>query len=437
MKRETSKTILLSFLVILSTVLTWNLWSYKGNVRTIEPTKPQQTTIAEARELSQVFHPYQALSFKDSQSVYGTEGKLVSKLYSKILTPKLSLIPKQPSGQINNKKGIMLVYPAPITMNTLQSLFKFKMNDQSLVSGNVLVDRIKIYFDASINKVVYAFMENNNVRPFYATTNEINLQDNYALLSKDAGEVKPYSEVELQGDQSVYVPEFDDMKLRAYEYLYKQIKINDYIRNLFPNTNAVTQTNGKWRDWVRLLYTENQTLFFVNATTNSTSEDSDYLITSFNDINSRKGWTDNFHYSGIEKYENRVTVRYQMNVDNYPIFSMNEAYQSYPASINLTMNNGTVKEMKRTILNLNTSNDYANYSVSIPSSEDVIQKLNDEYGLNTLQDIRLGYQLITKEKTAALRPGWFFKKDDKWLAYKNIFNDSNQTKEHLMGGAKE
>lgn len=83
---EQIKSILLTFLVLLSLVLTLLIWNYKPDYELIEETQIDEVLVGEQKELKDVLKPYRLL-FHDEGQFYGTVStNVINQLYDHLMT---------------------------------------------------------------------------------------------------------------------------------------------------------------------------------------------------------------------------------------------------------------------------------------------------------------------------------------------------------------
>ncbi len=83
--REAWKTVTLSFLVLLSIVLTWNIWFFQIDFKVNNSpanSLDEVVSIAESKDLDQVVKPYLSVMHKNGSLLGQTNNESVSKIYS-------------------------------------------------------------------------------------------------------------------------------------------------------------------------------------------------------------------------------------------------------------------------------------------------------------------------------------------------------------------
>jgi regulatory protein YycH of two-component signal transduction system YycFG len=85
MKYENSKSVILTFLILVSIVLTWNLWTYQPNFEMLEKNNyVAEVTLKEKQELQEIIRPDLALFHSNGQHFGTTNDGELDKIINEI-----------------------------------------------------------------------------------------------------------------------------------------------------------------------------------------------------------------------------------------------------------------------------------------------------------------------------------------------------------------
>ncbi|MFC7395070.1 YycH family regulatory protein [Scopulibacillus cellulosilyticus] len=439
MTRETGKTILLTILVLLSVVLTWNIWFYQTEYKSSKSPSDsvKNVAIADSKSLKDVVKPDLAVYYHNNDMFGVTKSESVSKVYS--LFRKATFTNVYPIyGQHSipargGNNGYEIVFPAPVTINTLQKLFNFDSEDLS-VQNNLMIDRIEIFKSATNNNQVMAlFKTEKDNAAFYAAVKGLNVNNLYTSFSN--ANLVPYYKQPLRV-KTAYLPAVKT-KVKSILSFYDTVSFTDFVPILFSDPDNAIYSKGSYSDGSHQLEKSGNVLQYVNPAIGDTSTDiEDPIIHSYDFVNGHKGWTDDYIYDGISQNPSseHQEVNFRIMTGDYPIISTEVYPNQYLCLINLNWKDNELQKLNRTLLNLNPID--TREPQTLASGQEVLHLLKTKASIKPkdIEDLRIGYRLRTvsdSDSSINLVPEWFYKQKGKWYSVL----DAAQPEKPLQGEA--
>jgi regulatory protein YycH of two-component signal transduction system YycFG len=436
MNRETSKSILLAALVILSLFLTWSIWTYQGNFESKSAENAPDIKPIDSEHdpnFSDVVRPYQLTHFTNKKNgLLGTDNRdVVDLVYREILNVKWTMAVGVPNVQ-NEQSSYEMVFPAPVKLDTIQSLFDFSSSKTSL-RHDWLIDRVSIYQQKT--QTVLVFKGVDETPKFSATSTEMALKD-----VEDKENINKYfssyKEIQIKGKQ-VFIP-IKSIQYNELTYPYTLVDIKNFKPIFFSDPEKTYYSNNAYSDGDSILKQDdnNYVLKYVNPATGGNNVLRDPIYQGYSYINSHKGWTDIFSYDYYDSRlgENVDSVDFRLTAENgLPVYSVS----GFPAEtlISLTWENGVLYKLDRTLLNIGKQ--YDSKPKTIYSWDDVqaILKIG-HIPVNGLQDLRVGYNMDinAKQQIVTLTPDWFFKTNDHWQSLQAVAAKNSPAQSNNGGG---
>ncbi|RYM04635.1 hypothetical protein EWH99_09500 [Sporolactobacillus sp. THM7-7] len=425
MNREVFKSILLIILVLASVSMTLNIWFYRTNYEEGPSGSFKQVAIAESKSIRDVIRPTLALKHSGSETFGQTDSTLVTKTYRLFQNAHFTdVFPLYEKNNLPKRSGSVsyeILFPAPLTLDTLQKVFQFNQNDLSF-PRKIQVDRVEVYPSTSAGgRLIAIFRSKDGRAEFYAVAN--NLKIDHLNQTLTSGEPIPYSKQKLS-EKSVYLP-LENTKIKGWLVYYENMQLESFIPVLFqdPKNVFVNRNKTTFSDGTSQLEKSGNILQFVNPEISSgiAQAPEDPIMRSYQYINSFKGWTDDFIYDGINQAENsqRADVDFRIQLGNYRVYNTEYYPNPYLSMIELTWNNGELSNMNRTLLNFRPIGEQG--LITLDSGETMLQKLREAgFSVRTIQDMAIGYRLNhpQEENSHSLRatPDWFFKMNNRWYS---------------------
>ncbi|WP_166786769.1 YycH family regulatory protein [Jeotgalibacillus salarius] len=427
MKRmELLKTILLSTLVTLSLLLTWNVWSYQP---ASDPYDESETTvenvaIADERNSSELIQPSRflvhgevAVSGTSDETNINTLTSLMEEWNIYNVQQNYSFNEEEFQDIVHGSNRIEVLYPAEIPFSAYRDILNFE--NSSLPEDafdRVVIDLsgqddtpFTLYFVHYENRVIY------EGRVDATHLEELNNQ----IVSGAATAYSPYFAHDT-GERFIYLP----VERREYlKYLYKMstIDINLFRRALFQDPDAVTMNQfGASRDQYfdqssNLMEVDrnNNTLSYVNpsAELSTVGRAGELFQKSRRFVNEHEGWVDTYYLYNLDAMDQEVT--YRMHEQGLPVFNDNGAAEIYQE-----WGETRIHQYARSFLSKQVEIPVESDRVSIGSGYEAIEAIEsiEDYEPERLQDVTVGYYMTknSTDNTYTLDPVWYYKYNGSW-----------------------
>lgn len=437
MNKETFKTLLLGALVFTSVAMTTDIWFYKTDYENYKgPSESlKSVAIADSKDLTDVVRPTLVL-VRENGKLFGQTGNTsVSKVYRLIQRASFTnLSPVYGKKSIPARSGqssYEILFPAPVTVDAFKKMFNINP-DQVALQKDSLVDRIEIYHANNKSKRLTAvFRTASGAAVLCAAVGHLNSGDLHEAITNK--ELQPYVKQSLK-NKLAYIPA-SSTTVKAIVAYYESIRFNEFIPILFNDPDNVFLSKGKtaYSDGSSQLEKTGNIMQYVNpGSDDSTAQDSeDVILHSYDFINNFKGWTDDFVFDDLSLSDaaQRSDVEFRMKIGNYLVFNTEYYPNPYLATMDLEWRNGTLRNMNRTLLNLNPI--YEKESYTLDSGEDILQKLRAvSIPAAKIQDLQIGYELknpaLESSSSVELIPEWFYKQDGRWHAVSDAIYSKTQ-----------
>jgi regulatory protein YycH of two-component signal transduction system YycFG len=435
---ERLKTVLLTLLVLLSILLTYQLWTYQPNYDFIaeQPQYFKDISIGKKVDITDVFQPTKLIYHLESDH-YGTEKRSkIAAIFQEMQNWNLESFYTIPERIVNIEdltsieNSVEVVFPAPLSSDIIRFLFKLSEEQFSLegveriiISANEKAGKdgtLAYFISFTEQKVVEAKVTNVS----FSTIAEKYLADAHVqtpyfkyLLNPNKKENKVIYLADEQ--QTLQAITYTASKLNAENQL-KDVLFNDpdFVRKTQTGTDETTYTDGK-----RALEFSNKLsmMKYINPvqqhqSTNGFEEK--VIMHSYNFINAHSGWTDRFLFNDWQVEKEAVTFRQYIN--NYPVFATRLAHkQKDIATIYVSWREGQVHEYIRSIINIDREL-ITNGEVNLARGSQIVDHLHyleqmKEFNPLLLKDITIGYQMYQiNTNLIFLKPSWFILYNGEW-----------------------
>lgn len=415
---ERLKTWLLVFLVLLSLVLTYFLWTYKPDLMEQDSEAVEVNEIGEEKSIQDVIRPSKIVKhqFGESFMVLETDD-LFDEIYQTLLNADLYETNAFPQTDVTT--GIEFVFPDRIPMGMFMSLFsQDRQEDEFPLRG---VDRVLLYEDEPDNGVKLQVYSSGDKAPFEIPTSfqasdlQRFLDDDTAVPAITVNE--PNTDSYILNQENIYIPS-GEIAYARQQYSTERVPADDITKTLFPDPQTVRnyrQSNGEftYTDGTRILNLRDNENFMtyrnssISDSTNSST--SSIPQTSFDYINNHHGWTNDYVLSRWRESNERESAVYRLFVNNLPVFNFKNSRDSMTIQVEKSGTQTTSYE--RPLLKLDpTPIDEQN--IELQSGVSVLEKLEtaENLDLTNVQDVRVGYEMIDQDNQRGLvtfEPAWY------------------------------
>jgi regulatory protein YycH of two-component signal transduction system YycFG len=419
MKYETAKTIILTFLVLTSIVLTWGLWTYHPKFDVIQNDEYiQNVSVSNTQvDTAMIVRPSQILIHKNTAHYGIIEEGEISRLLKEMENWSLddfenisSTIPKGDFLSFLHGKGkIEIVYPDDVPIDIYRDIFQIDDKDIEGIS----FDRIVIPIEKQQDFFVY-FVSTDHRKVYKAAASNVSLEEIERLYNEEAEKYPRYFAYNISETKSIFLPE-NEVTMSRLQYYIDDLDPDKFKEALFSDPSFVKKdllTFGEeYTDGSRLMDVDflQKLLLYVNPAAQNTighanRENSTFIQKSIDFVNEHGGWTDMYHFAEWDDEERKVVFRLVMN--NYPVFNdygMSEIIQIW--------GNNEISKYQRPLFRLEIP-DRVSVTTKLLSGREVIQQLEKMKGFKKelVNGITLGYELVKdqeREKVVVLEPAWF------------------------------
>lgn len=411
MKLETIKSIILVFLIAMSLVLTFLIWNFQPKYGPLQSRYVSEVDIGGIEVTKRDLIKPKSIIFHKDNAYYGFHNITDEIDYFEAMFDWnfTDLTFEAPLRWDLINESVEIQFPLPIQANYLSDLFSVE-NAEDLPSWSF--EKILIRPNKQLLTLEVYFVSEDENQSFRMTVNNSDFyMDATAVFSREHHLAK-YIRLETE-ENRFYLPEKPKNIWRrslAIEYIEPSLLVNALFRNPSLVSHTIGETN--YNDGQRMMEVLNdgRSMEFTNPIEmNEHLSFQSMLNVTINHINEHKGWTNTFVLDEIDKNTNRL--QFKMYYGGYPIFS----HEDY-SMIEQRWAGQDLYQYKRPLFKL--TNLLNSEEVTLSSGLEIVEYLerNENYDVNQINDIRLGYRLIYEEGSFSVRlePTWYLKYNDRW-----------------------
>lgn len=428
MNRETIKSFILAVLVGLSFLLSYILWSYQPKYEMFYDSSyiNEVDVGGKERKKNDLIKPAHVIFHRSTNQIVGFKQPSDEYIFYKELSSwsltDFSLLEfngetKEPVEQ----QYIEVIFPSNFPIQLLTNIFS--VQELNIELPNWTFDRFYIIpqENAELTVQIYAKERAELIEASIEKSGAFQYIDRF---DESHPHLQPYLAVPF-GKKQFYIPEsVEEMEKKTL--VANQLDPELFINVLFSNPSLVKPSQRElfFTDGQRgmRLFQEGRYLEFIQPIeTNEQNLDPVELIDkSIDHINEHKGWINEYHFEAVDALKGEV--EYRLHYDGVPVYDFNNL-----STILQIWREQELYQYHRSLLQighlLNSSD------VELPSGEEVIRSLemNEDYNVDHIKDIRLGYYLkyIDKIHSLTLEPTWFMHYEDHWLRIPFVKNETD------------
>lgn len=424
MRYETIKSIILTILVFVSILLTWNLWTYQPNYETMKSNNyVAEVTINEKQEVQKIIRPEQVMYHVNDQH-YGTNSseeldKIIKEISKwsifdlKNYTDKVENFYQLVHGEGNAE----IIYPGDVPIELYRSVLNIEGKKIPSFNFNRIV--INVENSGKENGIVY-FVSTETQQVYVGHISPTNLSAFNRSFFKGAEKLPSYFAYKATSIRTIFLPE-KETKMMTYKFLPGPLDSDDFKEALFSDpsfvqksvlSNGEEYTNGTSKMTVN---DDKNMLSYVNPTAEDHYVENSYDLVkrSIDFVNEHGGWTDEFRYVAKDEYKRSVTFRLYSR-DGYPVFNefgLSEITEEWGRNeINKYIRPNIALELQLTT---------EAKGVIRPSGHKVLEFLQTKRNFKPelLEQVVLGYRMekdTEENRLILLEPAWYYRYDNKW-----------------------
>lgn len=421
--------VVLAFLVILSFVLSYSLWTAGRNIGAEETTTGQtarSNVSITTHHASDTFRPTNiALHGVDDQHqiVMGKSYPLRHLLRDIFEERNLTRINRSTlsnyaeyMGQLQAGRWIEFIYNEELPIGLLEQKFV----ELSRENGNEFFNRVLINLDDQ-DRVIFYHTDTETV--YIAETSEGEELNIDPFLNEENMTYTGVFPV-LLSNNIVYLPQ-EPTSVPYKSYVIDQLPNSAYIGNFFPDTSLVDRrSNAGITRFIDLTkeVSINQNIYTLNYLRQISDpgelEPVIRFTRSFDQVNRFENWSDTYVLSEYDRQ--RQVISFQREIEGYPVFSPH----GYETITEVGLVESGVTHMKLPLRFINTpvsiTMDGAPSRVMI-SGQEVMAELNaavTSREFERIEDITIGYSWDESEESNQFiyfNPEWFILFDGNWM----------------------
>lgn len=413
---EPIKSLILTFLVLMSLVLTFMIWSYKPDYPLTEDPKVDGILMGDTKNMSSIIKPYRMLfSTEDGFSGTATAIDPIIEYFNQLKPKSFTFV----NGNLSAEKvNEMIRVPNRMTM--------FFQSDIPLQTFQRVISVEETEFDEAVfNRLIMDWNtvnETQQAQLFFVSTNnetvyrmDIEIEDidefNELFIVQPKSYVEEYVEKLRENNLSLYLV---NTPLDEIQYTYYTFELrSELLKNLlFEDTSIVEKTVEESEEVytdsmsILTLNTQAKTMDYVDWGVESIAAISPYnlLLYTFDFINGHGGFTEDYRLASMNLQKH--IVEYQLYLQGYPVFSSTTSTR-----ISTTWGENRIHRYRRPyyLLDFNIDNEIT--GKQLDSGVDIVQYIerHTELDLSKIDDIVVGYDLIQNPDSRLFRlePSWF------------------------------
>jgi regulatory protein YycH of two-component signal transduction system YycFG len=419
---ENIKSILLTFLVTASALLTWNLWTYQPITEELEKadTVREVTFSPTKKDVTEIVQPDQIIFHIDDRH-YGTNSaeemeKIIYEMshwnldhFESISSDEMTI-----SSLVENHDLMEVLYPGSISINLYKGVLGIK--DEDLLP--FYFDQIMIDLESEQNDMSVIYFISREDQKIYKTATPSHKLSNFKeIYFEVAQQYKQYFPFSPNSGRTIYLPE-KETEMMNYQYLYEPLESDKFKDALFSDPSLVQKsiiaTGEEYTDGSSLLRenTDTNLISYIDPAEigNQAINYNDLIKKSIDFVNGHGGWTDSYRFVGLDNDQKSVHFRLY-GPEDYPIFSENSGISEIVLMWGKT-------DISRYIRNNFSFSFIATTSIKeLDSGQSALAQLQkiEDYNSNLLQDLKIGYQMkLTQSLLIQLEPSWFYLYDGVW-----------------------
>lgn len=433
MSREVIKSIILTFLVGLSVLLTWNIWTYTPDIAKVNDQSKfiqDEVSIAYKKEVSSLIKPMQMIFHNDEEEHFGTTSeaeinKLVNELSNWIFYDYKNISSSVSPNKIQefiHKNGMSeLIFSDSVPFSLYRQVIEV---DDREIPDNIIFDRMLIQPSSdnpAENHVYFLSTLKHQVHKFSVDARYIKTFTQ--KMYNESKNLDPYKVKEISNNRFLYLP-IHKTEIKKYKYVSEEIDKKKFKKVLFPDPSFVKRESiSRGEEYMdgkskMNIYNDTKMLYYTNPSSqrsyNTTSYD--LLDRSIQNINGHAGFENNFRYFEMNEAEKETTFR--LFIDGLPVY--NEDGMSEMVQV---LAKDEIYSYSRPIfrLDLLLSNEIT--SITLPSGEEAYNQIKEVRGFkpSLLENMTIGYRLFpeNQSKLIVLEPAWFYKYQGEWKVLKS------------------
>ncbi len=424
MNYENIKSVILTILVLVSILLTWNLWTYQPNFETMEKGNTlEEVTVREKQDVQKIVRPDQIL-FHVKGAHYGTNNTDELDRIIKEISKWTFLDIKNVTEKVGNIKALAhsagnaeIIFPGEVPIELYRSVINIEGKKIPAFNFNRII--INVDNPEKEYGIVY-FVSEENQQIYISHISANNLNEFYKSFYKYASRLPRFFAFEATDKRTIFLPE-NDTEMMTYKYLPVVLNSEEFKGALFSDPSFVQKSSipqgEEYTNGFSKMTVNNDTniLRYVNPTAedNYIASSYDLVKRSIDFVNEHGGWTDSYRF--VSKTEYKRTVIFRMySITGFPVFNGRGL-----SEITQVWGRDEINSYTRPNIALELPLTTEMQKVTRPSGHEVLEFLikQKNFKPELLEEVVLGYRMerdSEENRLIILEPAWFYRYDKTW-----------------------
>jgi len=434
---DKAKTVVLSFLVVISLILSWFLINSQPKYDYLHPAEyVERQPIGVKKELHQLVKPQQIVFHLGQEQFtsalpetvhYRIISREMEKWYFFNFRPvRLSL--KEWEQTMKERKALEIIYHTAVPMDIMGEIFTFRGKAEGLSA----VKRILIYIDKDEEEtyVIFTDQEGKQLEARTAITSR-DLTQFYLSLGTALPEQTAYGVDDGEQRRYLYLPSAPSV-MKEFQYFYQPISVWQMIQSLFVDPTLIRQVTERdgttiYTDGSKgVQITPNQrSLHFQDPMADSVDSPSSqsHFHSVLNFLNEHGGWNGEYILEGIQNLQDEESYSFRQYIGSHPIYA---GRGEMLGLVEVVTKQSYISSLHRPLINVDTF--FHHEDISIISGKEAIKRLAErDINLKEVEEFQLGYRSIINDNHIRFTPAWVVKLRGK--EKEPIFIDAEQKEE--------
>lgn len=420
--------IVLAFLIVLSLVLTVQLWRNPGGyvVQTDNKETPIVSSVTFDRQLAIVFGPTEVAEHTNQGTFVTKNNKVLDSLFTIFrnfevndIADPITLNSESYIDMVNQTGNIELIFSSSIPFGLYQESFSFLPREYENRTFN------RMYLSVNNPGVIY-FYNTRSMLFYEAEMSNVDMDLLTTVLEENKSSQIEVESVSVK-EHITYLP-VDTLELPVLNYLVEEQPNSLFIERLFDDTSEIqtiiNDNVSRYYDYFSELSIDNQKDILTYTRPQVGNDNvslSNRALTSFNKLIQYEHWPNELYFYGYSSVSNEVEFR--RYIKGYPIFGTPDYGGTF---ISVSDNNVAGLEMP-TVVAQTPISDQETKKVLHSMDELTALLTSSGHSLDDVDDIKVGYTWNYSDESnqvVTLEPSWYIKVNGNWMSIQTLISVS-------------
>lgn len=420
--------IVLAFLIVLSLVLTVQLWRNPGGyvVQTDNKETPIVSSVTFDRQLAIVFGPTEVVEHTNQGTFVTKNNKVLDSLFTIFrnfevndIADPITLNSESYIDMVNQTGNIELIFSSSIPFGLYQESFSFLPREYENRTFN------RMYLSVNNPGVIY-FYNTRSMLFYEAEMSNVDMDLLTTVLEENKSSQIEVESVSVK-EHITYLP-VDTLELPVLNYLVEEQPNSLFIERLFDDTSEIqtiiNDNVSRYYDYFSELSIDNQKDILTYTRPQVGNDNvslSNRALTSFNKLIQYEHWPNELYFYGYSSVSNEVEFR--RYIKGYPIFGTPDYGGTF---ISVSDNNVAGLEMP-TVVAQTPISDQETKKVLHSMDELTALLTSSGHSLDDVDDIKVGYTWNYSDESnqvVTLEPSWYIKVNGNWMSIQTLISVS-------------